>query len=763
MVTPRRARPHPGSIQPPGTVDGSCGSHHRCGRGRTITDISQALTLLKSHFGYDTFRPHQDEVVTSALQGNDALVVMPTGSGKSLCYQLPALCFDGLTLVVSPLIALMKDQVDGLNANGVPAGFINSSLGPSERDSVQNEALAGRLKLLYIAPERLALSGFRRFLDSLKVSLIAIDEAHCISEWGHDFRPDYRNLQSLRQQFPGVPVMALTATATERVREDIVAQLQLRTPTDVLASFNRENLTYRVVPKSTAFSDLVTLLRRHEGEAAIVYCFSRKDTEQLAADLKANGMQALPYHAGMEADARRKTQERFIRDDVPIIVATIAFGMGIDKPDVRLVVHRDLPKSIEGYYQETGRAGRDGLPAECVLFYSYGDRRKHAFFIDDIEDPDLRATAERKLNQVLEYCEVQTCRRRHLLEYFGETWPEDSCDGCDNCLTQTEEFDATEIAQKVLSAVVRTGERFGEGHVNDVLRGRGGKRTQQFGHDKLPVFGIARDYTQDGLREIVRLLTSKGLLVRNGDKYPTLALSSEGRRFLKERSTLTLAVPKADAGEVSVAGTGAIHYHQALFDQLRALRKRIADERGVPPYVIFHDASLREMASRLPQSPDSFTGVSGVGRRKLEEFSDAFIQVIRGFAEENGLTETTGPGAVSPAPRRAPRADATYDRTRELLPLKLTIEQMAGVRELSVNTIINHIGQLVSAGGRVDIDYLMPPPDRFARIEAAFRDVGSLEYLTPVRDVLGEEYSFDELRLVRIAILARGSAEVVDT
>ena len=617
-----------------------------------------ALKFLKSHFGYDAFLPHQEEVVASVLAERDTLVVMPTGSGKSLCYQLPALCFDGVTLVISPLIALMKDQVDGLNANGIAAGFINSSLPQAERDQVGREARDGRLKLLYIAPERLALSGFRRFLGSLNISLIAIDEAHCISEWGHDFRPEYRNLHSLRQQFPDVPVMALTATATDRVREDIVGQLQLRGAEAFLASFNRGNLIYRVVPKNTAFSDLVALLREHLGEAAIIYCCRRKDTERLAEDLKANGLNALPYHAGLDPATRQETQERFIRDDVPIIVATIAFGMGIDKPDVRLVVHHDLPKSVEGYYQETGRAGRDGLPAECVLFYSYGDRRKHAFFSDDIEDPELRRTAELKLEQVVEYCEVQTCRRRHLLEYFGETRPDGGCDGCDNCLTPKEEFDATEIAQKVLSAVVRTGERFGEGHINDVLRGLGGKRTSQFGHDKLSVFGVARDYSRDGLREIVHLLTARGLLVRNGDKYPTLALSADGRRFLKDRSTLTLAA-RADVDGVSAAGAGALHYHQALFDQLRALRKEIADERSVPPYVIFHDTSLQEMASRLPHSTTSFMRISGVGRRKLEEFSDPFTQVIRSFAEENGLTETATE-ADHRADGRSPRAEREH-------------------------------------------------------------------------------------------------------
>ncbi len=429
----------------------------------------QILGLLKSHFGYDHFRPLQEEIIANVLSQRDCLVVMPTGGGKSLCFQLPALCFDGLTLVVSPLIALMKDQVDSLKANGIAAEFINNTLSRAEITRVQTQAQKGLLKILYLAPERLALSRFGHFLRTLDVNLIAIDEAHCISEWGHDFRPDYRNLNALRRDFPAAPLIALTATATDRVRQDIVIQLGLQRGQTFLSSFNRANLTFLVQPKRTAFSKLLELLRRHKNEAAIIYCFSRKDTEGLAADLSVNGLQALPYHAGLDNDLRKETQEKFIRDEVPIIVATIAFGMGIDKPDVRLVVHYDLPKSVEGYYQETGRAGRDGLPSECVLYYSYGDKVKQDYFIDRIEDDTERENARRKLARVIELCELQTCRRKYLLEYFGEKWEEDECGGCDVCLTSREEFDATEIAQKVLSAVIRTGERFGVGHVSGVV------------------------------------------------------------------------------------------------------------------------------------------------------------------------------------------------------------------------------------------------------------------------------------------------------
>ncbi|MCH2411144.1 ATP-dependent DNA helicase, partial [Myxococcota bacterium] len=433
------------------------------------------LDQLKAYFGFDQFLPLQKEIISKVIAKRDTLVLMPTGGGKSLCYQLPALSFTGLTLVVSPLIALMKDQVDGLHANGVPAGLLNSGQGPEESSLVHDQAKQGKIKILYVAPERLGLPGFQRFLQSVDVSLIAIDEAHCISEWGHDFRPDYRNLKSLRENLPGVPVIALTATATALVREDIINQLGLARPEIFISSFNRPNLTYTIQPKTEPLGTLLHLLEKHNGGSAIIYRFSRKATEETALELSERGFNALPYHAGLERDVRRETQEKFIRDQVQIIVATIAFGMGIDKPDVRLVVHYDLPKTVEGYYQETGRAGRDGLASDCVLFYSYGDRSKQEYFISQIEDIDERTKAHTKLEQVLAMCDLQTCRRAYLMRYLGEPWPKTECGGCDICLLPREEFDATEIAQKILSTAIRTGERFGVNYLVDVLRGAANK------------------------------------------------------------------------------------------------------------------------------------------------------------------------------------------------------------------------------------------------------------------------------------------------
>ncbi len=720
-----------------------------------MTRSSQVRILLKTHFGYDHFRPLQEEIIANVLNGNDTLVLMPTGGGKSLCYQLPSLYSDGLTLVVSPLIALMKDQVDALKTNGITAEYINSTLNYAEISRVQAQARNGRIKILYLAPERLALSRFQEFLRTLDVSLIAIDEAHCISEWGHDFRPDYRNLKALRNDFPAVPVIALTATATEKVRDDIITQLDLQRVQPFRSSFNRVNLNYSVQSKTTAFSDLLELLRRHKNEPAIVYCFSRKNTESLAADLSANGLESLPYHAGLDNTVRKETQEKFIHDEVPIIVATIAFGMGIDKPDVRLVVHYDLPKTLEGYYQETGRAGRDGVPSECVLFYSYGDKIKQDYFIDQIEDDTERENARQKLAQVIEFCELQTCRRKCLLEYFGEQWDRENCGGCDACLTPKEEFDATEIVQKILSAVMRTGQRFGESHIIEVLRGANTKRARDRGHDKLPVYGIARDFSSEELKEIVRLLVASGLLEKD-EHYGGIAVTQGGGAFLRQRQKLTLTRPKPRPEAVSARDEPDREYDQTLFERLRALRKRMADERGVPPYVVFGDKALQHMAFHLPQSRDSFSRIPGVGAAKLEQFCEEFLAVIRGYSLENGLTERNIPPRLGERSRAVKRGGSTYEETKKLVLQKLPVSEIAERRGIAEHTIVSHIERLVTAGEELDIDYLMPPAQRLEKIRAAFQKAGSLTFLTPVRESLGEDYSYDELGLVRIYLRQSG-------
>jgi len=599
------------------------------------------LELLKTHFGYDKFRELQPEIIANVLAKKDTLVLMPTGGGKSLCYQLPALKLDGLTLVISPLVALMKDQADSLRANGVAAEFINSTLSYAEISRIQKQASIGRIKILYIAPERFAVSSFQKFLTNLKISLIAIDEAHCISEWGHDFRPDYRNLKILRKFFPSTPVIALTATATAKVQADIVTQLELKNAKTFISSFNRPNLTYLIHPKRKAYYTLLSLLNKNKGEPTIIYRFSRDNTEQLAAKLQASGFNALPYHAGLDNTLRKTTQEKFIRDELPIVVATIAFGMGIDKPDVRLVVHYDLPKSIEGYYQETGRAGRDGLPSECVLFYSYGDKIKRDFLINKIEDMNERIKAQRKLAEMIDFCESSYCRRSFLLNYFGENRDDENCGGCDVCLTPKEEFDGTEISQKILSAVVRTGCRFGANYVIEVLRGSNSQNVRQRHHQDLSVFGIVNDYSTDDLKQIIRELLVRNLLVKQGDEYPTLALSEAGKKFLKEQQSISLPKIKSsiEVQSPKVKLQGDFEYDQVLFEELRALRKKLADERGVPPFVIFGDASLREMAHYLPPDLNSFKQIFGVGEQKLAQFGEIFTALISSYVGGRNLLD----------------------------------------------------------------------------------------------------------------------------
>jgi ATP-dependent DNA helicase RecQ len=719
------------------------------------------LEHLKTYFGFDRFLPLQEEIISHVLSKKDAMVLMPTGGGKSLCYQLPAVLFSGVTIVVSPLIALMKDQVDGLLAHGIAAGFINSSLTASQINRVQQMTRDGAFKILYVAPERLALPGFKDFLGSVDVSLFAIDEAHCISEWGHEFRPDYRNLRTLRQDFPTVPIVALTATATEQVRRDIVNQLGLGQAQVFISSFNRPNLNYAVQPKRKSFDQLLTLLNKHKNEPVIIYRFSRNSTEELVDDLAEEGFNALAYHAGLGPEVRRETQEKFIRDKVPIIVATIAFGMGIDKPDVRMVVHYDLPKTLEGYYQETGRAGRDGLPSDCVLFFSNQDRLKQEYFIRQILDQAERENAEKKLRQVIEFAELWNCRRKYLIEYLGEGWSETSCNGCDNCTTTRETTDATEISQKILSAVIRTGNRFGARHVADVLLGKRTKQIERWQHDDLTVFGIASGVTSDELLHWIDALLERRFLEKDKGKYPTLATTNEGREFLTSGGRLELTAPKRDAASPTRSvREESTPSNPELFEQLRELRKQTADERSVPPYVIFSNAALMEMSRRIPRTLEAFGNISGVGRVKLEQFSGPFLEVIQDYALANEIAETEATVQRTNRPRertrRRDQISATLNETKELISRKMSVGEIAKHRGLTGNTILNHIVRIVDGGENLDLAHMMPSADRVANIKAAFRQTDGV-LLSPVRELLGEDYSYEELGLVRIGMINNGS------
>ncbi|MDP3770173.1 MAG: DNA helicase RecQ [Candidatus Sungbacteria bacterium] len=600
---------------------------------KMITDLR---AILKEYFGYEEFRPLQEDIISHVLSGKDALVLMPTGGGKSLCYQIPALVFEGVTLVISPLIALMKDQVDALNANGIPAAFINSTLTASEITKVCEGVRAGDIKILYVAPERFAVPGFYKFLADSGVSLIAVDEAHCISEWGHDFRPHYGNLKTLKAHFPHIPLIALTATATSRVRKDIIAQLNLVSPRIFISSFNRINLTYGVYQKDNAFELLLGILKNHKGKSAIIYRFSRSDTEKLASKLTRAGIPASAYHAGLHGALRAKIQEEFIHDHIPVIVATIAFGMGIDKPDVRVVVHYDLPKSVEGYYQETGRAGRDGLGSECVLFYSYGDVMKHRRFIDEISNNKDKKHAEYNLKQMVAYAELSNCRRRFLLTYFDEETGE-SCGGCDNCLGMTETVDVTQMVQKIMSAILRTGERFGGGYIADILAGKSDERIRAYGHDKLSVFGIASDVKKKQIVGIINALCVQGFLLNQSGEYPAYALTSRGKQFLRDKETLALSkhviprTPRSSKREKTVDMSTTVS--PDLFEELRKLRKKLANERNIPPYMIFGDRTLKEMCQYFPKNRQELSEVFGVGSQKLEQFGDVFLEVIRNYKQ----------------------------------------------------------------------------------------------------------------------------------
>ena len=598
--------------------------------------------LLKSTFGYATFRPLQREIIEANLVGEDVFALLPTGGGKSLCFQLPALARDGLTVVVSPLIALMKDQVDALQASGVAATFLNSTLGAEESRSRLRGLHRGDYKLLYVAPERLMLAGWIENLKTWNVSCIAIDEAHCVSEWGHDFRPEYRQLAKLRTALPDVPMMALTATATGRVREDIVTHLKLRDPQTFVASFNRPNLTYRVVPKDEPAKQIITFVRKREHESGIIYCASRATAERVAESLAGRGFLARPYHAGLDAAERARNQEMFLRDDTRIICATIAFGMGINKPNVRWVIHHDLPKNIEGYYQETGRAGRDGLPGDCLLLFSPGDIAKQTHFLDEITNEQERSIARAQLRQIVHYAESSGCRRAELLQYFGETFPLNNCGACDNCAEPRESFDGTIVAQKFLSCVFRIQQasRFGAGlnHVIEVLTGAKTDKITRWGHDQLSTYGIGGELSRPQWASIGRELMRLGYVGLGTGEYATLELTAEGMAVLRSRTPIILTKPAADAPKsrrVAPRREGDIDCDEILFEKLRTLRKLLADERKVPAYIIFGDNTLRALAREYPQSLSDLEGIPGIGEKKRAEFGEVFTATIAAYLKHN--------------------------------------------------------------------------------------------------------------------------------
>ena len=712
-------------------------------------------TALKHHFGYDQFRPGQRPVIEAVLKNQDALVIMPTGGGKSLCYQLPALLKLGVMVVVSPLIALMQDQVDSLTDNGVAATCLNSSLDYNTIRQREAELLAGHIKLLYVSPERLVSAGFfgllERLIQTVGVSGFAIDEAHCVSEWGHDFRPEYRQLSVLREKFSQIEVMGLTATATERVRQDIVQQLRLRDPLIQVSSFNRPNLFYEVRPKGRdGYGDLLRQVKQTQG-SGIIYCLSRKRVDELAQRLTADGESILPYHAGLADDTRRDNQTRFIRDDVRLMVATVAFGMGINKPDVRFVIHYDIPRNIEGYYQESGRAGRDGEAAHCTLYLAYGDVATADYLIGQKPDADEQRIARQQLRQMVDYAETTVCRRRVQLSYFGELL-EGLCHHCDNCTNPPPVEDWTLEAQKFLSCVARCQERFGMAHIIDVLRGSKKQKVMDLRHDQLSTHGIGKDRSVDEWRLLGRSLLHQRLVDETTDGYPVLKLNAASWQVLRKQIAVAVAVPKDFAPGPAAASTLDDTPEVAqLLTVLKALRKTLADQQSVPPYVVFPESALRQMAQTRPQTLEAFSQVSGVGSRKLAQYGEVFTDAIRQFCADYGLESDPGAAGRRDRPLRERRQTTgdTHRHTLELHRQGLSMAEIADQRGLKSSTIANHLEQLIRQGEAVEVDNLVAV-DRQHTIVAVLTKLENAS-LTDIRDRLNPTYSYEEIRLVRAA------------
>ena len=731
----------------------------------TSPDAADLLTPLKEVFGYGTFRPLQEDIIRASLAGRDVFALLPTGGGKSLCFQLPALVRPGLTVVISPLIALMKDQVDSLTANGVAATYLNSSLSDAEASARWRRLNQREYRLLYLAPERLMLGTLIDDLRRWGVACVAVDEAHCISEWGHDFRPEYRQMRELRGRLPeGVPFLALTATATPRVREDILEQLHLTDPAVFVASFNRPNLTYRVTPRDSGYRQILDYLRSRPADSGIIYCSSRAGTESLATKLATDGVRAAPYHAGLDQGARSKNQEAFLRDEVRVVCATIAFGMGINKPNVRFVIHHDLPKNLEGYYQETGRAGRDGLPGECLLLFSAGDVSKQKVFIDEKPDEAEKERSRQQLQQMVHYAEIGECRRAALLDYFGEEFPEGNCGSCDNCLTPRATWDGTEAAQKFLSCVYRIRQKSGFGvgmnHVVAVLMGADTEKIRQWEHDTLSTYGIGKEHARNVWGSIGRELMRLRYLQQENGQFPTLAVTTEGFAALKDRRTITLTRPM-EPSRPKVERVGEIACDELLFEKLRRTRKQIADEKGVPSYIIFGDNSLRMMARQYPVTEVEFRRISGVGDAKWEAYGATFIEEIAAHLAANPRQEFSGGvpmAGASPSSTRKTRGELMNDSVRETLRQfrsGATVAAIAKQRELAESTIVGHLALAVEAGETLTLESAFTPGE-VAEIQKAFEQVG-WNTLSGAHAYLSGRVDYGRLRLFR-ALSQQGKA-----
>ena len=754
----------PASATPPAV---SAAEESSAGPPPEPVDPARARVVLKQTFGFSGFLPLQAEVIERLLARRDTLVVMPTGGGKSLCYQLPALLFDGLTVVVSPLIALMQDQVRQLHELGVPAAFLNSSLARAEYGAIARQVRRGEARILYVAPETLLRPDTLELLAHGRLACFAVDEAHCISEWGHDFRPEYRELQAVRRRFPRAVCVALTATATRRVREDIRRLLDIPEEGEFVASFNRANLSLAVLPRRDGLGQVLAFLEAHRQQAGIIYCATRKQVDRLAAELQERQWPALPYHAGLDPETRRRNQEQFVRADDAVMVATIAFGMGINKSNVRFVLHFNLPKDLESYYQEIGRAGRDGLPADCLLLHSRRDAITIRRFIDEGAASEA-AGRQARLEAMIRYAETTQCRRVPLLAYFGETHP-GRCEHCDNCRSEAapvETTDVTEAAQKFLSCVRRTGERFGAAHLIDVLRGSRSQRVLDRGHDRLSTYGIGKDLSATAWRELARQFIEQGLLEQDL-QHGGLRLTEKAWEVFRG-APVRARVP-TEAAPTPSRRAAALPGHDAeLFARLRQLRRELADAANLPPYIIFTDRALVEMAARYPRTEAQFLEINGVGQAKLAHYGETFLRAIREYCEPRGLAPR---GAEPPAPAPPPPSERTVWRTGEKRRQEMVGEQLAAGRtvteiatELGIKpaTVLKHLGAWLAEGHTLDPAPLwrsspLPVTERH-RVLAAFAELGA-ERLAPVREALGGRVSYDDLHLLRCYWLAGGTGE----
>ena len=713
--------------------------------------------ILKVHFGFDTFKGDQEAIIRNLLEGNDTFVLMPTGGGKSLCYQLPALVMDGTAIVISPLIALMKNQVDAMRNLGEEDGiahFINSSLNKASIDLVKADILEGKTKLLYVAPESLTKEENVDFLKKIKISFYAIDEAHCISEWGHDFRPEYRKIRDIVKEIGLAPIIALTATATNKVRDDIKKNLGIQDAKDFKSSFNRPNLYYEVSPKTkNVDKDIIKFIRANPGKSGIIYCLSRKKVEELAEILQANDISAMAYHAGMEAAARSKTQDAFIMEKIDVIVATIAFGMGIDKPDVRYVIHYDIPKSLEGYYQETGRAGRDGGEGQCIAFYNSKDVQKLEKFLEGkpLAEQDI---GKQLLQETTAYCESSVCRRKLLLHYFGENYEEDNCGNCDNCLNPKKRVEAQQLLETVLECILAVKENFKADYIIDMLLGKETSAITDHMHDDLEVFGSGSDEEEKTWNAVIRQALIAGYLRKDVENYGLLKITDEGREFMKEPKSFMIVEDKEfddEDTEGPMRGGGSFAVDPELYSMLKDLRKKLSKHLQLPPYVIFQDPSLEAMATTYPVTMEELQNIPGVGAGKAKRYGQDFIDLIKRHVEENEIERPEDLRVRTVANKSKLKVSIIQS-----IDMKVALDDIAISKGIDFDELLTEIEAIVNSGTKLDIDYFIDSvmdEDRSEDIYEYFRESES-DSIDDAIDELGDDYSEEEIRLVRIKFIS---------